>query len=68
MVSRRPLRKAPAPRSATYAASCCGCQIQPRTTSPARTSPIITAWSGDPLTKFLVPSTGSTVNACSASL
>ena len=31
-----------------------------------RTSATITAWSGDPLTKFLVPSTGSTVKPCSA--
>ena len=64
--TRSPLRHAPAPRSATYAVLCCGCQIQPRTASPPLTSPTITAWSRDPWTKFLVPSTGSTVNAWSA--
>ena len=33
-VIRSPLCQAPPPRSATYAARCCGCQIHPRTTRP----------------------------------
>ena len=65
-VMRSPSRKTPAPRSATQATSCSGCQIQARTVSPPLTSATITAWSGEPWTKFLVPSTGSTVKACSA--
>ncbi len=60
-LSRSPFSQAPAPRSATYDRSCWGCQIQPRVISPAITSATMTAWSGEPWTKFLVPSTGSTV-------
>ena len=60
------VRNAPAPLSATYDVWCCGCQIQDLVTWPPRTSATITAWSLDPWTKFLVPSTGSTVKAWSA--
>ena len=64
--TRSPLRQDPDPSSATQATSCTGCQIQARTVAPPRVSATMTAWSGEPWTKFFVPSIGSTVNAWSA--